>query len=114
MTQRITFEQLVNDKKLTDQELTKDLLNLKKFSADENLRCFAGNPFLYHYQMENLCKTRIKTKKTLYEIMNDDNEYKKLYPSYFHMVQLDQYWYQFQYIRYLKPTPPTYDHPNRR
>jgi hypothetical protein len=85
--EQITFQQLVNDKKLTDAELNKDLLNLKKFSADENIRCFAGNPFLYHYQMENLCKTRIKKNKTLYEIMNDQEEYKKLYNK---MIKLNR------------------------
>jgi hypothetical protein len=73
-----TFQQIVDDKKLTVDERMKDLANLKKCKAEENERKFCGNPFLYHYQMENLCKTRVK-KLSLYEKMISEDEYKKLY-----------------------------------
>lgn len=76
--ERLTFQQIVDDKKISFEERMKDLSNLKKFKADENERKFCGNNYLYHYQMENLCKTKVK-KYSLYEIMNDDDEYKKLY-----------------------------------
>jgi hypothetical protein len=76
--ERLTFQQVVDDKKITSDERKKDLENLKKFKADANERKFCGNNYLYHYQMANLCKTKVK-KYSLYEIMNDDAEYKKLY-----------------------------------
>jgi hypothetical protein len=77
--ERITFDQVVADKRLTQQELLKDLANLKKFKADVNSRTFAGNPFIYHHQMENICKTKVKNKPTLPEVLADDTLYQKLY-----------------------------------
>jgi len=76
--ERITFEQVVNDKQITSAERIKDLNNLIKFKADATERKFCGNNYLYHYQMANLCKTKVK-KYSLYEIMNNDIEYAKLY-----------------------------------
>lgn len=76
--ERLTFQDVVADKKMDAVELNKDIANLMKFKADENERKFCGNGFLYHFQMENLCKTRVK-KLSLYEIMNNDAEYEKLY-----------------------------------
>ena len=76
--ERLTFQQVVDDKRITEAERRKDLDNLKKFKADANERKFCGNNYLYHHQMANLCKTRVK-KLSLYEIMNNDDEYKKLY-----------------------------------
>lgn len=76
--ERITFQQIVDDKKISAKQRHKDLENLKKFKADSNERKFCGNNYLYHYQMENLCKTKVK-KFSLYEKMMNDQEYKKLY-----------------------------------
>jgi hypothetical protein len=78
--ERITFQQIVDSKKLSDADRATDLQTLKQFHADSNERKFCGNPFLYHYQMENLCKTRVK-KLSLYEKMNNDQEYEKLYKT---------------------------------
>jgi hypothetical protein len=77
--ERLSFADIVNDKRLTDVQLNTDLANLKKFSADKNDRKFCGNPFLYHYQIANLCKVKVNKKKSLYEKMNDDSLYEKLY-----------------------------------
>jgi len=68
---KITYAELIADKLITQEAIQKDLASLRKFVADENKRCFAGNPTLYHFQMDNLCRTRIKNKQSLYEIMND-------------------------------------------
>jgi len=67
----ITYPELIADKQITPDAIQKDLAALRKFSATENKRCFAGNPTLYHFQMDNLCRTRIKNKQSLYEIMAD-------------------------------------------
>jgi hypothetical protein len=77
--ERLTFQQIIDDKKISVIDRLKDLDNLIKFKADKNERKFCGNNYLYHYQMENLCKTKVKKNKSLYEKMNDDNEYAKLY-----------------------------------
>ena len=69
----------MDHKRITDEELDKDLMNLKKFKAEYNERKFCGNPFLYHYQMVNLCKVKVNSSKSLYEKLNDDAEYIKLY-----------------------------------
>jgi len=77
----ITFEEIVNHKKISNAELDKDISNLMKYDASTNKRCFAGNPFLYHYQMENLCKVSIKGRPSLYDKMNDKQLYDKLYSN---------------------------------
>lgn len=76
-----------NFKKLTDEELNKDLNSLIKWKADKNElqgRCplkVIGNKIIYHYQFENIAKTRPDNGKTksFYEWMNDDNLRLKLY-----------------------------------
>ena len=75
---RLTFADIVNDKKITDGALTKDIEALKKYDASENKRCFYGNKFLYNFQMENLCKVSIKGMPSLYDKINDDTMYAKL------------------------------------
>ena len=77
--QRLTFSDIVEHKRITDDELTDDLKKLKDYDANENKRCFYGNKFLYHYQMANLCKVSIKGLPSLYDTMNNDGLYKKLY-----------------------------------
>jgi len=79
--ERLTFEDIVEDKKISKEERMKDLENLVKYKAEANERKFAGNKYLYHYQMENLCKTKVGNKPSLYEVMNDDRKYAKLYEN---------------------------------
>lgn len=76
--ERVSFEDIVNHKKIEEVKRILSLDDVVKFDAKENSRSFAGNKYLYHYQIENLCKTRVK-KDSLYEIMNDDEKYAKLY-----------------------------------
>jgi hypothetical protein len=77
--ERLTFADIVNHKLIDEVSRQKDLKSIVKYDASVNVRCFAGNKYLYHYQMENLCKTRAKNKPTLFEIMNDDEKYENLY-----------------------------------
>lgn len=77
--ERLTFKDIVNHKKIGQDELKKDIESLKKLDVSENKRCFYGNKFLYHFQMENLCKVSVKNLPSLYTIMYDDDLYKKLY-----------------------------------
>lgn len=74
----LSFEDIINDKKLTNEELTKDIINLRKFKADTNENKFCGNKTLYHFQMENLLRTRTSTNITLPEILENKEEYEKL------------------------------------
>ncbi len=71
------FQEIINHKKLTENELIKDLQNLYNYKAITNERKFCGNKFLYHFQIENLCKTRVK-KLSLYEKLQDEHETQKL------------------------------------
>ena len=59
-------------KLLTPQQLDQDLRNLI------NGKKFAGNPFLYHFQLKNLMRTKRQGGKTLYEIHSDPAEWSKL------------------------------------
>ena len=75
---RITFEDVVKHKQIADSELKKDYLSLVKFSATQNSRKFCGNKFLYHFQIANLCRTRVKNKPSLFEKLQDDKLYQAL------------------------------------
>lgn len=85
--QRLTYQDIVQDKALTAEERLADLSKLRKYSADSNSRSFAGNNYLYHYQMANLGKVRIEKKDSLYDKMTDDTKYQKLWDS---MVKLNR------------------------
>jgi len=71
-----TYAQVLAERRLTDDELNKEFNLLRAYQPRETSRCFAGNPILYHYQLDNLCK--VKTKKgSFYDMMLDDNEREK-------------------------------------
>jgi hypothetical protein len=73
------MEAIINDKRLTTIELTKEKTKVLKFKqGEQNLNTFVGNNLLYHFQMEELCKTHRKNKKSLVEIYQDETEIKKL------------------------------------
>jgi len=75
----LTFNQLINSKKLSNDIIIKEFDKLKKIDCTTNKRCFIGNKILYHYQFEELLKTRrdVKNYKTIEEIFNNPNELKK-------------------------------------
>lgn len=77
----ITYEDVVNHKHLSLEERKKDLEKLKAYNALTNERKFCGNPFLYHHQLRNLLETRISKKLLLREILENPEEYEKLYQS---------------------------------
>lgn len=74
----VTIQDIETHKNITTTELRKDLANLNKFAADSNENNFAGNPFLYHFQFQNLLKCRRQDGKTIYEIWADSEERQKL------------------------------------
>jgi hypothetical protein len=76
---KITFQEIVADKQLTQDELLHDIASLKKFKPTGEKQSFAGNKTLYHFQMANLLKTRVVgKKKILEEVLLDEEEYAKL------------------------------------
>lgn len=74
---RVTFEDVVNEKKLSADERMTELVKLKKAVVSQNLRGFVGNKYLYHYQIANMCKTKVKGK-SFYDKINNETEYDKL------------------------------------
>lgn len=75
----VTIEDIENHKLISVDELKYDLNRLRQLDSTTNINNFYGNRFLYHYQFKNLlrCK-RIDTKKTIYDIYNDETQYNKL------------------------------------
>ena len=70
-----TYEQVISCKKITDAQLNKEYLKLTKYKPVASKNCFAGNPILYHFQLDNLCQVKLKNgpfKDTM------DNEERKL------------------------------------
>lgn len=79
METRITLQDIIDHKKLSNDGLVKDLTMLRTCNVDENKVKICGNKILYHFQMENLLRTRvIGKKKTLPEILDDEKEYAQL------------------------------------
>ncbi len=66
------IQDIENHKQLSDHELNRDLRNLI------NGQAFAGNPFLYHFQLKNLMKAKREGGNTLYEIYDDKTAWAKL------------------------------------
>ena len=74
----VTIEDVERHKLISTKELCRDLENVKRFDARTNKNSFAGNPFLYHFQLENLLRCRRKDGKTIYDIYENPEEWKKL------------------------------------
>ena len=55
-----TYEQVIASKQLTNERLKKEWVKLTKYKPIENKSCFAGNPILYHFQLDNICKVKTK------------------------------------------------------
>lgn len=69
-----SYEDIIEDKKLSKAERLADLEKLKAYKADTNERKFCGNPYLYHYQLDNLCRTALKSHASLHDVMTKDEE----------------------------------------
>ena len=69
----LTFQQLLDLKKLDDIKLKKEWDKLIKAPSKKNRRTFVGNKILYHFQFEELLKTKrdIKNYKTMDEILSN-------------------------------------------
>ena len=74
----LTFQQLLDSKKLTETQINKEWINLSKKECKENKKCFTGNKILYHYQFKELLKTKrdVKNYLTMEEIFNDPTQKK--------------------------------------
>jgi len=72
----VTIQDIENHKLISDIELNKDLDNLNSFDAVSNKMSFAGNPFLYHFQMKNLLRCHREDGKTIYDL--NKNEWDEL------------------------------------
>jgi hypothetical protein len=70
------YADVIARKKINDEELVKDLNKLKKWKPTLDGRCFAGNDFLYHFQLDNLCKVKLKNG-SFKELMSDDSKRNK-------------------------------------
>lgn len=71
-----TYNDVLAAKQIPLDELVKEYAKLKAYKPKDDKRCFAGNPILYHYQLDNLC--RVKTKQgSFYEMMMNDEEREK-------------------------------------
>lgn len=73
MTDIPTYDEVIQSKQLTPTELTNEFKKLVAYIPTLERRCFAGNPILYHFQLDNLC--RVKTAAgSFYDMMLDDEK----------------------------------------
>jgi len=75
-----TFEQVVACKQLSQEDLMTELLKLRIYKANENKRCFVGNPILYHFQLENLCRCKVKNG-SFKDTMDDEEKRAKCWEN---------------------------------
>lgn len=71
----LTIDDIIGHKRISERELKEDLLALDSYSGQQNTINYAGNRFLYHYQLANLMRcTRLRggrPRETIYEIWAD-------------------------------------------
>jgi hypothetical protein len=65
-----TYSDVLATKTLTEDQLAKDLQKLRKWKPTNDARSFAGNAFLYHFQLDNLCRVKLKNG-SFFDTMND-------------------------------------------
>ena len=75
----LSFNQLIELKKLDEKTLKTQWNKLVKMSPEKNKRTFVGNKILYHFQFKELLRTYrdVKNYKTLEDIFNDPTLSKK-------------------------------------
>jgi hypothetical protein len=69
-----TYLEVIQSKQISEAELLSEYKKLIKYKPSFEKRCFAGNPILYHYQLDNLCKVKSKKGKSFFDIMNEEEE----------------------------------------
>ena len=68
-----TYEDVLVSKRLTIDELQTEYNKLVRYVPTTTKRSFVGNPILYHFQLDNLC--RVKTKNgSFHEVMEDETK----------------------------------------
>jgi len=72
MEQIPTYEQVIACKKLSEEQLIKEFNKLTKYKPIDCKNCFAGNPILYHFQLDNLCKVKTKNGLSFHDTMRDE------------------------------------------
>lgn len=73
-----SIEDIENHKLISQDLLDKDLAKLKSLNITSNLNSFAGNKFLYHYQLKNLLKCRRGSSDNIYDMYRDPVKWDKL------------------------------------
>lgn len=68
-----TYNEVIQSKQLTTTDLIEEFAKLKRYTPTLERRCFAGNPILYHYQLDNLCRVRTAAG-SFYEMMMNETK----------------------------------------
>lgn len=67
----IEYGDIINYKKKQSCELLEDLKKLKNYDATINKNSYIGHRILYHYQIDNICRTETGKHPSLYQSMTD-------------------------------------------
>lgn len=73
-----SYADVMESKKLTNIELLHELNKLEEWKPSLEKRSFAGNNFLYHFQLDNLCHVKLKTG-SFHDIMTNNYERETLW-----------------------------------
>lgn len=77
----VTIDSILAHKQITASERRADLDNLCQLPRGHNVNSFAGNKFLYHYQLANLMHCRRGRLPTLYEVAANPEQWAQLIAS---------------------------------
>lgn len=72
MTEQITYQDVLNQMRLPYELRKKELHKLISYKADKNERKFIANKFIYHHQIDNLCRVQNKWGRSFYIEMTHD------------------------------------------
>jgi len=69
-----TYEEIVAWKKLTDQERQIELQKLRNYDATDNRLSIVGNSYIYHFMMDEICRTKPIQHESLWSVYHCDAE----------------------------------------
>ena len=70
----ITYEEIINDKKYTNEYLNKQYKKFKKMSVEKNKNTFICNKLIYNFFYQELLNTRRKTNITFNDLFHNDKD----------------------------------------
>lgn len=109
-----SFAEVVQNKKLTEEQRQKDIAKLVEWSGTDNGVKLIGNPYIQSYMMEHMGRTSFDGKPTMEQTFNDPVLCQKLYKGTVDktpdklVVNMPQAYTRISPVCFLKPSVAKY------